>query len=70
MNLNLQIYNNRVVRFDELRSGDVEVTIERGNSNQSFSYFFHLFGFSEEKFIIPKERRCLIADFLVGNQPS
>lgn len=69
MNLNIECPNEKLLKVDELINGDVEITIAK----REMTATRHFFGFlsrvnDRDKIIITKERRCVLANLLVGNE--
>lgn len=72
--INVELPNNRIMKLNEAPNGDVEVQVtEYGNRySLMFRHFNITFGSHQfaECFTIPKNRRCLIAGWLVGDSRS
>ncbi len=58
MSLNIQVPGGRLIEFDELRSGDIEITVKVCKGWFRPGYVI------ESKTVIPSARRNLLADFL------
>lgn len=70
ISVNIECGNNSVLSLNDLTSGDLELTIaHRQQTRPWFSGLRFFPGVSpSETIIVPKNRRCLIASYIIGNE--
>jgi len=65
--LNIECIGDKALQVNELPSGDVELVISNIPGRNLFKRLSLFRCNGEARIIIPKDRRCLLANTLIGN---